>query len=67
MVGTGFNIARLTIQNLSFINLTLSSNRTSDAQNPRRDTSIPTVIAGLQTGGDQVTGDRLQVTGETLT
>ena len=39
--------AGLTTKNMSSISLNLLTNSTLEAQNPRRDTSIPTVIAGL--------------------
>ena len=47
VVGAGFDIARLTIKNMSSVSLNLLTNSTQETQNPRRDTSIPSVSAGL--------------------
>ena len=47
VVGAGFDIARLTTKIMSSVSLNLLKNSTFETQNPRRDTNIPTAIAGL--------------------
>ena len=45
MVGAGHDISSLTIKNMFSISLNFSTNTNKEAQNPRRDTSIPSVSA----------------------
>ena len=61
VAGAGFDIARLTtktpegrcFENMSSISLNLSTNSTQETPNPRRDSSIPSVSAGLPLAGQK--------------